>query len=342
VEAENIDDIVHTYRMENCRKGALYPAIMIEYGYLSRNVTNPEKYTEIRDTRLELKAKKDPRQLPYKIVLNSTFGASKDQYNPLFDPLQANNICIAGQLLLLDLIEKIEPYCKLIQSNTDGLFMKVENESDVEVIKSVAKEWETRTRLDLEWEIFDKIYQKDVNNYIIIDKNGKYKSKGAYVKKLNNLDYDLPIVNQALINYFTKGTSIEETINNCNELREFQKIVKVSSLYKHALHGDVQLPEKVLRVFADSREDSKGVFKVKHKMKDGIMQDVAEKIGNTPERCFINNEDIKGVTIPEYLDKQYYIDLATERLNAFLGIPKKRKTKKKKGEEVEQTEMSLT
>jgi predicted DNA-binding protein YlxM (UPF0122 family) len=313
-----------------CDVASLYPSIMIEYGYISRNVTNPLKYTEIRDTRLDLKRKKDPKQAPYKIVLNSTYGAMKDQYNPLFDPLMANNVCIAGQLLLLDLIEKLEPYGKLIQSNTDGIFMKVEKEEDIEVIKEVAKEWEQRTRLELEWEVFDKIYQKDVNNYIIIDKDGKYKSKGAYVKKLNNLDYDLPIVNTALINYFTKDISLEETINNCDELREFQKISKVSKLYKYALHGEEKLSEKVLRVFASNEEDAQGVFKMKWKMKDGIEQDVAEKIGNTPEKCFIDNDDVKNKKVPDHLDKNYYIEVAQERLNAFLGIPKKRKKKEKK------------
>jgi hypothetical protein len=210
------------------------------------------------------------------------------------------------------------------------VFIKVEKESDIEVVKSIAKEWETRTRLDLEWDIFEKIYQKDVNNYIIIDENGKYKSKGAYVKKLNNLDYDLPIVNKALIDYFTKGISIEETVNNCNKLREFQKVVKVSRLYLRALHGEIPLPERVLRVFADKREDSKGVFKVKLKMKDGVEQEVAEKIGNTPERCFIDNDDVKEKLVPEYLDKQYYIDLAQKRLNDFLGIKTKKSSKKKK------------
>jgi hypothetical protein len=309
---------------------SLYPSLMIEYGYISRNVNEPNKFREIRDKRLALKAKKDPRQLPMKIVINANYGAMKDQYNPLFDPLMSNNVCLAGQLLLLDLIEKIEPYCKIIQSNTDGVFMKVEKESDIEVIKSVAKEWEQRTRLDLEWEVFEKIFQKDVNNYIIIDKNGKYKSKGAYVKKLNNLDYDLPIVNKALINYFTKGIEIEQTINECNQLREFQKIVKVSRLYLRALHGDVVLPERVLRVFADKREDAQGVFKVKLKMKDGIEQEVPDKIANTPERCFIDNDNVKEKLIPDHLDKEYYIEVAKERLNAFLGIPKKRKPAKKK------------
>lgn len=314
-----------------CDVASLYPSIMIEYGYISRNVKNPLKYTEIRDTRLKLKAEKNPMQLPYKIVLNSTYGAMKDQYNPLFDPLMANNVCIAGQLLLLDLIEKLEPYGKLIQSNTDGIFMKVEKMEDVEVIKEVAKEWEKRTRLDLEWEIFDKIYQKDVNNYIIIDENGKYKSKGAYVKKLNNLDYDLPIVNKALINYFTKGIEIEDTINSCNELREFQKIVKVSSKYLYALHGEKKITEKVLRVFASKNENDKGVFKVKLKTKDGVEQEVPEKIGNTPDVCFIDNDNVKEKVVPKHLDKDYYIEVARKRLNDFLGISnRKKKVKKEK------------
>ncbi|WEY79797.1 hypothetical protein P5667_11750 [Bacillus velezensis] len=306
-----------------CDVASLYPSIMIEYDYISRNVKNPLKYTEIRDTRLELKRKKDPKQAPYKIVLNSTYGAMKDQYNPLYDPLMANNVCLAGQLLLLDLIEKIEPYCKLIQSNTDGLFMKVEKESDIDLIKEVAKEWETRTRLDLEWDVYEKIYQKDVNNYIIIDKDQKYKSKGAYVKKLNNLDYDLPIVNKAMIEYFTKDIPVEKTINECDQLREFQKISKVSNKYMYALYGEERLPEKVLRVFASNDEDAKGVFKVK-------TEERIEKIGNTPPRCFINNDNVIDLKVPDYLDKEYYIEIAKKRINDYLGISNRKKTKKEK------------
>lgn len=35
---------------------------------------------------------------------NSTYGAMKDKHNAMFDPRQANNVCVGGQLLLLDLI----------------------------------------------------------------------------------------------------------------------------------------------------------------------------------------------------------------------------------------------
>jgi hypothetical protein len=46
---------------------------------------------------------------------NGTYGAMKDKHNSLYDPRQANNVCVAGQLLLLDLIEKLEDHCELLQ-----------------------------------------------------------------------------------------------------------------------------------------------------------------------------------------------------------------------------------
>jgi hypothetical protein len=328
-----------------CDISSMYPSLIIEYGFMSRNVESIDKYRQIRDERLKLKALKDAKQQPLKIVLNATFGTFKDQYNAMFDPLMSNNICIAGQLLLIDLIEKVEPYCELIQSNTDGIYMKVDTQEDAKKIKEIAAEWEKRTRLELEWDEHVKIYQKDVNGYILIpeklyDDKGKprWKGKGGYLKKLSDVDYDLPIVNKALVNHLVFGTPIQETINNCNELREFQKVVKVSSLFLYGLHGEQRLNDRVLRVFADKREEAQGVFKVKRKTnKEGVTQDVPEKIAGTPERCFINNEDIKGVTIPDYLDKDYYIELAQSRLNDILGISNKKKkpAKKKKKDQLE-------
>lgn len=92
----------------NVDVASYYPTLMIVYNYLSRNVKDPDKFKDIYFKRLEYKKNKDKRQAPLKIVLNSTYGAMKDKHNPLYDPLQANNVCIGGQILLLDLIEKLE------------------------------------------------------------------------------------------------------------------------------------------------------------------------------------------------------------------------------------------
>ena len=301
----------------NMDVASMYPAIMIEYDFLSRNVANKDKYRHIRDTRLELKAKKDKRQAPYKIVLNSTYGASKDKYNALYDPRQANNVCINGQLLLLDLIEKLEPYCELVQSNTDGILIKCDKK-DFDIIDDLAYEWEQRTGLILEFEFFKKVHQKDVNNYIIVpfgdlyDEKGKprWKSKGAYVKKLSPLDYDLPIVNKAVVDYFVKGVSAEETILACNKLIEFQKVTKISSKFEYALYNRRRMNEKVFRVFAD--KNGKQLMKVKN--------GTPTKIAYVPDKCRIVNEDITEMNVPSWLDKKWYISLAKKRINDFLGV----------------------
>lgn len=104
---------------------SLYPSLMIRYNLHSRNIKDPQKFVDIYHQRLELKKKKDPLQAILKIVLNSTYGVMKDKNNALFDPLQANRVCVYGQLLLLDLIEHLESKCELIQSNTDGILIKM-------------------------------------------------------------------------------------------------------------------------------------------------------------------------------------------------------------------------
>ena len=48
---------------------AMYPATMLNFGFLSRNVAEPEKYRQIRDERIVLKRNGDSRENAYKIVL---------------------------------------------------------------------------------------------------------------------------------------------------------------------------------------------------------------------------------------------------------------------------------
>lgn len=329
----------------NMDVGSYYPALMIEYGFLSRNVLSPAKFKEIRDYRLVLKANKDPKQLPYKIVLNATYGAMKDKYNNLHDPKNANNVCVNGQLLLLDLIEKVEPYCELIQSNTDGILVKVETEEAARKVEEVSQAWSRRTRMELEYELVSKIYQKDVNNYLTVSPEGKIKSKGAFAKgwtrKVNGelvddyTDYDLVILREALHNYLAHGIPVEQTIYDCTDLRKFQKIVMVSSKYSHVLHGFPylhkykenyetkkklmpteqmrEINERHIRVFASTMKSDGAIYKV-HAQRGNL-----NKVGDTPDNAFIVNEDITDKTTNDYLelDKEWYIKLAKKRIKGY-------------------------
>lgn len=296
----------------NMDVASLYPSLMIKYNLHSRNMKDPKKYEEIYHTRLKYKAEKNPLQKPLKLVLNSTYGVMKDKTNNLYDPLQANRVCVYGQLLLVDLIEHLEPYCEIIQSNTDGVLVKLRNYDDYDLIDDIAYEWEQRTGLKLEFDEYRKVFQKDVNNYIIVDEDGNYKSKGGYVKSLNDLDNgDFPIVNEALIAYMVKNIPVEITINKCDELKKFQLVSKISSKYTHILHGDQIIKEKCIRVFASNIKSDEGVKKV------SVKTGKPAKIPNSPEHCFLYNDDVNNVKVPNKLDKQWYINLANKRLADF-------------------------
>lgn len=300
----------------NVDVASYYPSLMIEYNYGSRNMKNPDKYAEIYHARLKYKAEHNPIQGPLKIVLNGTYGAMKDKFNNLYDPRQSNNVCVGGQVLLLDLIERLEETVDIIQSNTDGILVKLRAKNDAEANREYAKvddicyEWEQRSRMKLEFDEFVEVWQKDVNNYVIIAADGSYKSKGAYVKKLSALDNDLPIVNKALINYMINGTPVEQTINESKKLIDFQKIVKLSKLYDYAMLGDRKLTDKTFRVYASNSFGTNTLFKVKHGKNP-------EKFANTPINCFIFNASLDNKGLPQILDKQWYIDLAKERLKQF-------------------------
>ena len=290
-----------------------YPTIMIVYDFLTRNCKNKKKFNEIYDKRVELKkAGKKKEQAPYKIILNSTYGICKDKNSSAYDPRQANNVCVNGQLMLLDLLEHLEGYADIIQSNTDGIILQVADNDDAEKkMREICQEWMDRTKMGLGFDEIDEIWQKDVNDYIFRFKSGKLERKGVYVKELNDLDNDLPIVNKAIVDYLTKGVLPEDTIAECNELKQFQKIVKVSSNYLMGWYNGRFLTDRTFRVFASKNDSDSYIGKCKY---EGA---TIEKFANTPEHCFIWNDDVNGVEIPEKLDKTWYINLAEKRIADF-------------------------
>ena len=309
--------------------GGYYPSLMIEYDMLSRNVTNRKKFRTIRDERNVLKAKGDPREKPRKLLTNITYGATKYKYSKMYDPLQGNNICFNGQLLLIDLAEKLENHCQIIQKNTDGILIKLYNESDKDEIIRICNEWEDRTRMTLDYDYFNKVIQANVNNYIFVEENGNLHTKGSVVKKLNPLDNDLPIINRAVVNYFVHNTPVRETVYSSDKLIDFQKITKISSKYEFGFkedlnstnlevfdgqvyHGEIK-PEKVHRCFA-SKYDTDGILYKKHKDKDSL-----DKTASTPEKCFIDNGEVLGKSVPAKLDREWYVELGERKVREFLG-----------------------
>ena len=297
--------------------GSYYPSMMIQWNFLTRNCNTPEKFKNVYDTRMALKkAGKKKEQAPYKIILNSQYGITKDKFSSAYDPVQANNICVNGQLMLLDLLEHLEyrmgDRFELIQSNTDGIIVRIaEDERSERIFRHVCDDWCRRTRMTFAYDEIKWYSAKDVNNYVFAFSNGKLERKGKYVKELSELDNNLPIVNEALVRYIADGVSVEDTINGCDDLIKFQLVFRVSRSYLYAVHNHKKYSEKTFRVFAS--KDMNDGYLGRCKQVDSN----PDRFGDCPDHCFIWNGPAKKVKVPLKLDKKWYVNLARNRLEQY-------------------------
>lgn len=126
--------------------------------------------------------KKNPMNAALKLALNGTYGASNDEYSPMYDPKFTMSITINGQLSLCMLMERMinEIGAEIIMCNTDG-FEYVIDEAKEEAAEAIVKEWEALTKLEMEGDTYATMMAANVNNYIAVYKNGDVKYKGAYV-----------------------------------------------------------------------------------------------------------------------------------------------------------------
>lgn len=341
------DKSTDTEKIVDIDVGSYYPSMMLEYGYISRSTPSADGYANVYRTRIKAKHDGDDETAgALKLVLNSTYGAMKNQYNPLYDPRGANHICITGQLLLTDLIEKLEVVdgFSLIQSNTDGLMIKfpVQNEKQ---INAIVEEWEQRTRLNMEYTEIHRIAQKDVNNYIvqvgatylirdgiktvIKDDKQRINTKGGYVSLWQGGSFknnSLIVVQKAVVEYLMNDVPVEKTIGEAENVFDFQMICKTGGTFDNtvwAVGDDKITVQRVNRVYAVSDEKYGLLYKVKagrlHKMPD------------VPKHCYVDNNNVLKV---QDIDKEFYIDLAKKRIADFLGKNKKTRTPRKEVEKM--------
>lgn len=330
--------------IRNYDVGSYYPHLITINGYTSRSIPSPKVYEDVLEKRMEAKASGDKAKAnALKLVCNTTYGCLLNQYNPLYDPLMARSVCISGQLYLLELAEHMHREIeglRIIQLNTDGIMVEFDD-SDYDKVLEICDEWQKRTGFELEEDSIVKIAQKDVNGYIEVQSNGTAKAKGGYLVRgiapagAFNVNNNASIVATALKEYFVNGTPVEDTINACDDIFQFQIIAKAGAKYKEAYHlvDDVQMPiQKVNRVYATADPRYGKLYKVKAE------DDSTAKIEMLPDHCIIDNNN--ELTIKD-IDKSFYIEMARKRLNDFLGIKPEKKGKKKMATKKEETPKTL-
>ena len=327
------DESTANHVVQNRDVSSLYPSLLEEYNYISRNVPDPQLYFQLRRDRISAKHTGDTQTATdLKTPLNAASGAQENKYNDLYDPLSTRSMRISGQLFLTMLAISLLQACKtikLLNFNTDGLMYSVDK-SELPIVDEVSAQWEKTTRFELETDDISKVWIKDVNNLLFIDSSGKVKKVGGYLnygisaKGAWSINNNANIIKIALVEYFVNGTPPEDTINACDDIFQFQIIAKAGAKYREAYHmvdGEKVPVQKVNRIYATADPRYGKLFKVKAE------NDAEAKIEMLPEHCIIDNDNHLSITD---VDKQFYIDMAKKRINDFMGIKPEKKGRKTK------------
>lgn len=374
--------------------GSLYPNSMINFGYTSRSMKDPEAYKKLVELRLHFKAEKkkadklvakelgatwytdftketeegdlyldlksikriateetykhvlefedyDAKQSSLKLIINTCYGAMLSKGNGLNDRLGGRSVCITNQLAMTVLITMLAEECKSIwffNINTDGIGYRI-HKSEVEKVDRIIKTWcEDITGFTMERTVFKKFIQKDVNNYIGITPDGKFKTKGGYVSLYKGGSFktnSLSIIHKAIVDKLVKGVDPETTIRECKDVTAFQQIIKTGGTFEGSyqyINGERVPIQKVNRVYAikDPKYGAivKGKWiteKRKKNKETGKMESTPVDppvwsetvISECPNHTGIDNENM--LTVAD-LDLDYYIDMAKKRIDKYINI----------------------
>lgn len=334
---------------------SLYPNSMINFGYCSRSMEDPDAYKKLVETRLAAKKAGDTdKATALKLVVNTVYGAMLNQYNDLADRRAGRSVCITNQLAMTQLIVMLSRRCAsidFININTDGIMFFIDKTEDALSSKIVA-EWCKITGFEMERDDFAKVIQKDVNNYIGIKVGGKMKTKGGFVSLYKGGDFktnSLQIIHKAIVEYLVKGTPPEETIRSETDIFKFQSIVKTGGTYEgsyHYINGERVEVQKVNRVYAVKNKSYgqivKGKWITEKRKKDKASGKMISEpvdppiwqesvIPECPDHAFTDNENT--LTIAD-LDLDYYIEMAKSRIDKYINLDRKVENKLSKIQEV--------
>ena len=211
---------------------SLYPSIAIANNIFPEHLT--EKFCSIYATMKKDRmsyAKGTPENAMLKLALNGVYGDSNNPFSPFYDPLYTMTITINGQMMLCMLAEMMMEVegLSLIQINTDGVTVKVPR-SKVDDVEKINVIWQNLTGLDLERVDYDKMFIRDVNNYIGLYTNGKLKRKGAYEYEMEwHQNQSALIVKKAVEAHLVHGANITEFITAHKDEMDFMLRTNVFS-----------------------------------------------------------------------------------------------------------------
>lgn len=238
-----------------------YPSIMISYNIAPKHL-HQKSFTKmmafLKDTRVKCKHGGDvnviegvPNKIAaeaLKIVINSIYGKLGSELFFLYDRFAQMQVTINGQLMTMTLIEELELNgIHVISANTDGIVIKLPRDK-FDIYKDITDRWNEFNKMGADYEEYEEIVSRDVNNYFDVQKDGTVEFKGAldpkqYLKDLKK-GYDMPVVALAVYNYFRYNKPVMQTLKEHTDILDFCKTQNVGKqfdvVYDKIENGEVK------------------------------------------------------------------------------------------------------
>ena len=299
---------------------SLYPSMIIEHHFYPEHLGKEflEVYSNIKDERVEAKRNHNKvKDKTLKLALNGLSGNLQNEHNFCYSPMTVMKIRMNGQLMLLMLAEKLIAIgCKILQANTDGLFI-LRKKCDEDKFKQVCKEWETLTKLGLEEDRFEAFYQFAINDYLAIkegysiSKNSDFlKKKGLFIDSISLGKGMKPIIIPEAINKFlADNIPVEDTIRNCTNVLKFLTYQKVNKKY------EVEYNNKIVQRINRYYVSTNGYSLYKRKKLENGQYSYINMLKNNG---VIILNDLSNVNkLPDDIDYKYYISEANKIIDKF-------------------------
>jgi hypothetical protein len=231
------------HRLLSVDVASFYPSLIAQKGITPAGYgdTGKDTYNRLLEERLRIKraakVEVDPEHQAalnvqadgLKLVLNSFIGKTGDPYSTLYDPAAFLAVTLAGQLMLIDLIERLTAAkVQVISANTDGLFLSVSRKH--RGWRAILKEWQADTGMKLDIEGLKRLAILASNQYATRDARDRVKRKGGELR--GALDWSHTpnhlVVNDAIVQALLFDVPPEVTIFGCNDPVRFCSVTKRS------------------------------------------------------------------------------------------------------------------
>ena len=305
------------YRVKHKDVASMYPSSIVHLRALGDAT---DKYDEMRKLRVSIKHTDPVKAGALKLILNSVYGNFKNRYSKLFNPLASATVCVYGQIALFSLCRDLyRAGYEIINANTDGVVYKDDPELNG-ADEIVCSEWEKEFEgYALETDYFTDWIQRDVNNYIAVEDNGKITVKGGDVNKYQTNKFfsnnSNRITQIAMVEHLVHGTPILSVFDKyLDDPLVWQYVLKAGGTYKGVQDKDGDWQNKVNRVFAcidDPRIPHTKLYKVRQD--DGLVN-----FPDAPELMYVWNDDVRDLTnFREIVDREYYMNLVKDKLKGW-------------------------